>query len=230
MAPNFYREIDLVKEQVIPPQQEVVLSSSAKEAAPQNIGSKTLSYELQDILGENKLAYGISLRTPEPLMNFFGKLRTSLTKTINCVGQKIDSSSKLYYDKERKITSAVAELHSDPREKLLPGFTYVLVASMSGSILTRNRNIFLRFTTPLLFGVSCFAYVLPTTFRNTKNLAYDVEKRNFPAFVQTQDNLYSGARKAVCSTAHYTSTFVSTVQKGYQKTNTAIKEWTGLNV
>ncbi|CAG99741.1 Mic26p [Kluyveromyces lactis] len=230
MAPNFYREVDLVKEQVIPPMSEVVLSSNAKEAAPQNIESKKLSYELQDLLGENKLAYGISLRTPEPLINFFGAVRGKLSNGLEFVENKIDRSSQAYYDKERKVTSAIADLHSDPKEQLLPGFTYILVASMSGSILTRNRNIFLRGVTPVVFGISCFSYVLPTTYRNTKRLAYDIEKRNFPVFVSRQDKLYNATMKAACNTAYYTKNVAATVKRGYERTNKAIKEWTGLNV
>lgn len=230
MAPNFYREVDLVKESVIPPMSEVVLSSNAKEAAPQNIESKTLSYELQDVLGENKLAYGISLRTPEPLVNFFGSLRSMINRNLDCAAKKIDSSSQLYYDKERKLTTTIANLHSDPREELLPGFTYILVASMSGSILTRNRNVLLRFATPLLFGITCFSYVLPITFSNSKNLAYDLEKNAFPDLVQYQDRVSNFTKRAAYNTIHFSANFIYTVQNGFQKTSTAIKEWTGLNV
>ncbi|CDO94777.1 unnamed protein product [Kluyveromyces dobzhanskii CBS 2104] len=230
MAPNFYREVDLVKEHVIPPVSEVVVSSNANEAAPQNIQSKKVSYELQEFLGENKLAYGISLRTPEPLVNFFGKIRVKLTNCTDYLANKINRTSSVYYDSERKLTSTVASLHSDPREELLPGFTYILVAAMSGSILTRNRNVFLRLTTPLLFGLSCFSYVLPSTYRNTKHLAYNIEKKNFPLLVNRQDKVYNATKKVTCTTAYYTRNFAATVERGYWRTNRAIKEWTGLNV
>lgn len=229
MTRSFYRDIDLEKECVIPPMSEVVLSSNAKEAAIQNIESKTLSHELQELIGQNQLAYGISLRTPESLVKFFGDLREKVQGTVECASKKIDSSSKVYYDKERKLTSTVANLHSDAREELLPGFTYVLVASMSGSILTRNRNILLRLTTPFLFGVACFSYVLPSTFANTKNLVYDLEKSAFPEFVEKQDKAYSLTKKAVCKTVHSTANFASVVHASYVKVATTVKDWTGLN-
>lgn len=80
---------------------------------------------------------------------------------------------------ESDFTSTIASL-APPKgsnEKVLPGSVYVLVAAMAGSIVTRNRNIFLRFTVPIATGVTTAHYVLPITTRNVGDLIWKYEER-----------------------------------------------------
>lgn len=53
----------------------------------------------------------------------------------------------------------------------------MLVAAMSGSILTRNRNILLRATVPVAVGVGAAWVVLPLTTRNVADLVWTYEER-----------------------------------------------------
>ena len=62
----------------------------------------------------------------------------------------------------------------------MPGTLYVLVAAMTGSIITRNRNIILRATLPLAVGIGAGWVVLPYTMTNVSDLLWKYEKR-FPA-------------------------------------------------
>lgn len=62
----------------------------------------------------------------------------------------------------------------------MPGSIYVLVAAMTGSILSRNRNIVLRAAVPAIVGIGAGWVVLPVTMRNVADLAWQYEKR-FPA-------------------------------------------------
>lgn len=59
----------------------------------------------------------------------------------------------------------------------MPGALYVLVAAMSGSILTRNRNILLRATVPFTVGLGAAWIVLPVTTRNVADLVWSYEER-----------------------------------------------------
>ncbi|KAL8848545.1 MAG: hypothetical protein Q9221_006434 [Calogaya cf. arnoldii] len=80
---------------------------------------------------------------------------------------------------ERSFTSTIASL-APPREsneRIMPGALYVLVAAMSGSILTRNRNILLRATVPIAVGVGAAWVVLPLTTRNVADLVWTYEER-----------------------------------------------------
>lgn len=84
-----------------------------------------------------------------------------------------------FMDAEHSFTSTIASLAppKESNEKLLPGSIYVLVAAMAGSIISRNRNILIRFVTPIITGVTTANYVVPRTTENVGNLVWDFEKK-----------------------------------------------------
>ncbi|KAJ5093228.1 hypothetical protein N7456_009089 [Penicillium angulare] len=83
---------------------------------------------------------------------------------------------------ENAFTNTVASLAPSPDsgERLTPGGVYVVVAAMAGSIVSRNRGIFLRTLSPLAFGTVAAYTLLPVTMKNVGELAWKYEKR-FPA-------------------------------------------------
>ncbi|PLB55368.1 hypothetical protein P170DRAFT_432909 [Aspergillus steynii IBT 23096] len=80
---------------------------------------------------------------------------------------------------ENAFTNTVASLAPSPEsgERLLPGGVYVVVAAMAGSIVSRNRGIFLRSASPLAFGTVAAWSLLPVTMRNVSDLAWEYEKK-----------------------------------------------------
>lgn len=62
-------------------------------------------------------------------------------------------------------------------EPLVPGLAYVLVATLAGSIVSRNRTLLLRGAVPVLFGVATGYAVIPHTMRNVGELVWSFEKR-----------------------------------------------------
>lgn len=228
---KFYREQDLVKEAVIPLQDGVVLSSNAKEAASELLkSSDSVTERATSVIGNNELIDGISVRSPTYLVSVFNRLRLRVSGSIDNATQKIDNRMSAYYRHERRLTSTIADLHSDPREKLLPGFTYIVVAAMSGSILTRNRHFLYRFTAPLLLGSACFSYVLPTTFRNTASLLHTIEADNFPEAVAKQDALISKTAQAGRTATGYVNYVSKSTVAMAAKLRHSFKEWTNLNI
>ncbi|KAJ5595899.1 hypothetical protein N7450_002357 [Penicillium hetheringtonii] len=83
---------------------------------------------------------------------------------------------------ENAFTNTVASLapSAESGESLTPGGVYVVVAAMAGSIVSRNRGIFLRTMSPLAFGTVAAWSLLPVTMRNISDLAWEYEKK-FPA-------------------------------------------------
>lgn len=80
---------------------------------------------------------------------------------------------------EHSFTSTIRSL-APPREsgeKVFPGALYVLVASMAGSIVTRNRNILLRASVPLVVGITAANVVLPITSKNVGDLIWTYEEK-----------------------------------------------------
>lgn len=81
--------------------------------------------------------------------------------------------------KETSFTNTIASLAPAPEtgEQLLPGAIYVLVATMTGSIIARNRGIFLRTTFPLALGITGGWMLIPVTMRNIADLSWEYEKK-----------------------------------------------------
>ncbi|OQD82875.1 hypothetical protein PENANT_c019G09071 [Penicillium antarcticum] len=80
---------------------------------------------------------------------------------------------------ENCFTNTVASLAPSPEsgERLLPGGVYAVVAAMAGSIVSRNRGIFLRTASPLAFGTAAAYTLLPVTMRNVGDLVWEYEKK-----------------------------------------------------
>jgi len=80
---------------------------------------------------------------------------------------------------ERSFTQTLASL-APPREtheRVIPGALYVLVATMAGSIVSRNRNILLRASVPFAVGLGAAWVVLPVTTRNVADLVWTYEEK-----------------------------------------------------
>ena len=79
---------------------------------------------------------------------------------------------------ERAFTQTIASLAPPPEthERIMPGALYVLVAAMTGSIISRNRNILLRATVPFAVGLGVAWVVLPITMRNVGDLVWTYEE------------------------------------------------------
>ncbi|EEP76174.1 conserved hypothetical protein [Uncinocarpus reesii 1704] len=86
---------------------------------------------------------------------------------------------------ESRFTSTIASLapSRESGERLLPGSIYVIVTAMAGSIVSRNRGVFLRTTTPLVAGTVAAWTLLPVTMRNISDLVWEYEKK-FPALAE----------------------------------------------
>jgi organizing structure protein 2 len=80
---------------------------------------------------------------------------------------------------EKAFTQTIASLAPPPEshERIMPGALYVLVAAMTGSIISRNRNILLRASMPFALGLGAAWVVLPVTTRNVGDLVWTYEER-----------------------------------------------------
>ncbi|RYP27442.1 hypothetical protein DL767_007686 [Monosporascus sp. MG133] len=123
-----------------------------------------------------------SPRGPTPtdrLAAQIGHARLFLYRQATRAEDAVNRAADRAFDLERTFTETVASL-APPREsgeRLLPGLAYVLVASMAGSIVSRNRNLVLRAAAPLAFGVGAGWLALPVTMRNVSDLLWRFEQR-----------------------------------------------------
>ncbi|KAF2760860.1 hypothetical protein EJ05DRAFT_244208 [Pseudovirgaria hyperparasitica] len=91
----------------------------------------------------------------------------------------LDDALSSAMNTERSVAGTIASL-APPKgsgERLLPGSIYVLVAAMAGSIVSRNRNILLRFSVPAAVGLGAAYTILPLTMRNVGDLVWSWEEK-----------------------------------------------------
>lgn len=127
---------------------------------------------------------------------------------------------------EDSFTSTVASLAPSPQsgEKLMPGTLYVLVAAMTGSIVSRNRNIVLRGAIPLAVGIGAGWVVLPVTMRNVSDLLWKYEQR-FPAIADGHIRTREGVEKAWRMARIHTKQAVDIVDDKISGGRAVVEDW-----
>jgi len=149
-------------------------------------------------------------------------LYTRVATAENRVNEFMDSA----LDLESSFTSTIASLAPPPQsgEKLMPGALYVLVATMTGSIISRNRNILLRGAVPLAVGIGAGWIVLPITMRNVSDLLWKYEQR-FPAIADGHIRTREGVEKAWRMARVHTQQTVNVVDDGISSGREMAEGW-----
>jgi len=129
-------------------------------------------------------------------------------------------------DLEQSFTSTIASLAPPPQsgEKLMPGALYVLVAAMTGSIVSRNRNIVLRGVVPLAVGIGAGWVVLPVTMRNVSDLLWKYEQK-FPVVADTHIRTREGIEKAWRMARIHSQQAVNIVDDKVGSAREAAEDW-----
>jgi len=106
----------------------------------------------------------------------------------------------------------------------MPGSLYVLVAAMTGSIVSRNRNIVLRGLVPTVVGIGAGWVVLPYTMRNVSDLVWKYEQR-FPAVADGHLRARAGIEKAWRMAKVHSQQAVSVVDEKVGGVRDAAEGW-----
>jgi len=106
----------------------------------------------------------------------------------------------------------------------MPGSLYVLVAAMTGSIVSRNRNVLLRATVPVAVGIGAGWVVLPVTMRNVSDLLWKYEQR-FPAIADGHIRTREGIEKAWRMARVHTQQAVNIVDDKVSSGREAVEGW-----
>jgi len=106
----------------------------------------------------------------------------------------------------------------------MPGSLYVLVAAMTGSIVSRNRNILLRATVPFAVGIGAGWVVLPVTMRNISDLLWKYEQR-FPAIADGHIRTREGIEKVWRMARIHTQQAVNVVDDKVSSGREAVEGW-----
>lgn len=169
-------------------------------------------------LTKSEIVSGVTIRSSDSLEKYFGKGRSWLYGKTELGKQKVDKAFEKYINAEKSVTSLFSEIKSE-KEDILPGGIYVLVSTLSGSILARNRSFLVRGFMPVVFGAAAFRYFLPQTCNNTGKLIWRFEQKApaiAEAHVKTQqhvDGLVNGVSSAVSYGKKSLESSVSSIRK-----------------
>ncbi|TGO58548.1 hypothetical protein BOTNAR_0179g00080 [Botryotinia narcissicola] len=158
-----------------------------------------------------------------------GKSRLFLYAHVIAAENKLNSMMDSALNLESSFTSTIATLAPSQQsgEKLMPGSIYVLVAAMTGSIISRNRNIVLRAAVPFAVGIGAGWVVLPVTMRNVANLAWEYERR-FPVIadthIRTRESIENAWRMARVHSKQAVSIVDGKVTEGREKVEDWVKK------
>lgn len=138
----------------------------------------------------------------------------------------VNNGMTRFMDAEHSFTSTIASLAppKESNEKLLPGGIYVLVAAMAGSIVSRNRNILLRFATPIITGVVTANYVVPRTTENVGNLAWHYEKK-FPVIADNHIRARDGIRHFIETGKAHSQMGLAMAEEKVQGVRESVQDW-----
>ena len=155
-----------------------------------------------------------------------GYARLALYKQATAAEDAVNSALTETLRLEHSFTSTIRSLAppKESAEKVLPGALYVLVATMAGSIITRNRNIFLRASVPAAIGIGTAYAVLPLTMKNVGNLAWTYEER-FPAIAKAHLQTRARVYKFWETGKAHTAMSLGMVQDKVTDTREKLEDW-----
>ncbi|ODV63509.1 MICOS complex subunit MIC26/MIC27 ASCRUDRAFT_73349 [Ascoidea rubescens DSM 1968] len=181
------------------------------------------------MLGPNKIVDGISVRSPTFTENFFKFLRGKTLGLYNCLEDASLGVSRKYYSTEKLVTSSLANLRSK-NEDLLPNIVYITIATLTGAVIARHKNFFLRTSLPIIFGLTAFNYTLPQTFTNSTKFAYYLEKRNLPAVTSAQDSVVNGVENLIQNIENKSKDVQDSLNSSIDSSKKYIASVSGLNL
>lgn len=129
-------------------------------------------------------------------------------------------------NKETSLANTISSLAPPPStgEQVLPGAIYVLVATMAGSIISRNRGVLVRATFPLAVGFTAAWVLIPVTMRNVADLTWEYEKR-VPAVAETHTQVAGLAKEAWRQTRVHTQAFTRWADETAGEARERIEKW-----
>jgi organizing structure protein 2 len=127
---------------------------------------------------------------------------------------------------EHSFTSTIRSLAPPKQsgERIFPGALYVLIASMAGSIITRNRNILLRATVPAAIGIGAAYAVLPITTRNVGDLIWTYEER-YPVLAEAHMQTKARVQRFFETGKAHSQMGVAMMQDKVGETREKVDEW-----
>lgn len=193
-------------------------------------GTTVPSTESQtELLGPRSVINGVTVRSVSSLESCFRALRETVSGAVSATQDYLDEGKDKVYQTERRVAGTVSALH-DRREDLLPNSIYIVIATLSGNIMARQRGIVAKATLPVIMGLASFRYFLPETFGNTMGLLWKMEQKALPELAGTQVAALEKAGSLVSQVEQTAVSSQESVSGGVETLRKKIVTFTGLNL
>ncbi|RDB18218.1 MICOS subunit MIC26 [Hypsizygus marmoreus] len=126
------------------------------------------------------------VETPSVLEKHIGVARRRVTEAYRDTHSQVQGVISRWIGVEHAIENRVKSIVS-PNESITPGILYVGVATLSGSIIARNRILATRLLLPPTFLLISANYFLPETTANLSSYLGSLEEKYFPTMAQKHD-------------------------------------------
>ncbi|KAI0821869.1 apolipo protein O-domain-containing protein [Trametes gibbosa] len=127
----------------------------------------------------------VLLETPSELEKQIGVGRRAVTATYLDAHARLQSVISRWIGVEQAVESRVKSLIA-PDEPLTPGVLYVGVATLTGSVLARNRLLW-RLALPPTLLILSLNHFLPKTTHNVSSYLTELEEKHFPVFAEKHE-------------------------------------------
>ncbi|KAG9037633.1 hypothetical protein FRB95_004853 [Tulasnella sp. JGI-2019a] len=169
------------------------------------------------------------VRTESELANRIGVVREYATeqyiKGSDIAQGWVDNWIAVEGKVEKKIKEIIPK-----DEPMTPGLLYVGVATLTGSVIGRNRIAPIRILIPPTALLASLAYFLPKTFANLSSYTSSLEKAYIPAFQHNRHELQHSVSSSLSSTTQALTKAKDTLGNNSTWARNEIERTTGLKV
>ncbi|KAL1581345.1 hypothetical protein MEM_01146 [Candida albicans L26] len=142
--------------------------------------------EQESVHGQATFIDGMVIRSTPILEKYANSIRHYLHDKLSIWTAELNTQTSAF---KNELTTIKSEINSLIYEPVLPNLIYILTLTLTGSIFVRQRNIGIRFITPILFGGLSLKYFMPRTFEAISEKYDNVEKENLPQLYEQRQEL-----------------------------------------
>lgn len=169
------------------------------------------------------------VEAPSPLTDQIAVYRRHVQKTYADTHSYVQGWVSKWIEVEQAVEHRVKSIVS-PNEQLTPGLLYVGVATLTGSILARNRFILTRFALPPIFLVLSARHFLPETTTNLSNYVGSVEEHYFPELARKHDIAKAHTQMSIDMAKDWTRDVRDQIRVGTLRSVDKVQDVTGLKI
>jgi len=171
---------------------------------------------------------GTDIQKPASYLQIqIGTARIPFENYFHNTSRKFQQVRDRWIGTERKIEGQLLNILLQD-EPLTPAIFYVGVATLAGSIVSRNRSLFSRLILPPVFLATTATLLLPRTTDNVRNCAWSIEQQHSPALARHHAEIYNKAQDAFYKLRGSTQTLRKHLTEGVSKGAHRLEDITGL--